>query len=94
MAGASASTKRITHLNANWSPGGALKLLIVTEDDARRTAPASAEMISMLSDVVSRGGVLLWDPEAETMIIGNILGEWIPQDWSSGRDDQPTGAAF
>lgn len=89
MPGASDATQRVTHLNANWSPSGGFELMVVTEDDERHTAPASAEELTAISTAVAGGAVLLWDPEGATMVLCNLVGEWVPQDWSSATRRTP-----
>jgi hypothetical protein len=27
--------------------------------------------------------VLLWDPANQALIVGNLVGEWIPKDWTA-----------
>lgn len=87
MTGASSRTQRVTHLNANWTPAsagdGRFELLIVTEDEQRHSAPTTAADLTALASVIRNGVVLLWDPEGQVLIIGNLHGEWIPLDWSS-----------
>jgi hypothetical protein len=87
MTGASSTTQRVTHLNANWTPSatgdGHFELLIVTEDEQRHTAATTATDLTALASVIRDGVVLLWDPEGQVLIIGNLLGQWIPLDWSS-----------
>jgi len=87
MTGASTSTRRITHVNANWTPGeegdGRFTFLLVTEDGERRTVDASAADATALTAMIRADVVLLWDPEGRTVIIGNLLGCWIPLDWTA-----------
>ncbi|MGT2425485.1 hypothetical protein [Amnibacterium kyonggiense] len=87
MTGASRATLRVTHLNANSTPAsnseGRFELLIVTEDEQRRSTPASASDLTALASLIRDGVVLLWDPEGQVLIIANLLGEWIPLDWTS-----------
>lgn len=82
MAGASGATARVTHLNANWSPDGGFELLVVTEDGNRDSVPIPADDLAALGAILRRDEVLLWDPEARTLILANVVGEWLPRDWS------------
>lgn len=90
MPGASRSTVRVTHVNANWAAGtdggnGTFELLVVTEDEQRHTlTPSSAETAGLLA-MIRISPVLLWDPENRTLIGANILGDWLPSDWSARR---------
>ena len=87
MSGAGETTQRVTYLNANWTPAptgdGRFELLIVTEDEQRHSTPVTAADLTALASVVRDGVVLLWDQEGQVLIIGNLLGQWIPLDWSS-----------
>ena len=92
MTGTSTATLRVTHLNANWTPAaagdGRFELLVVTEDERRSTTPISASDLTALASIVRDGVVLLWDPEDGVLIVGNLLGRWIPLDWTgTGRDE-------
>jgi hypothetical protein len=93
MAGASDQTQRVEYVNANWvaardGDDGAFELLIVTEDDVRHTIAPGAAAMSGLMAMIGASPVLLWDPAARTLIAANIVGEWLPLDWSRrGRPD-------
>jgi hypothetical protein len=88
VAGASAETRRVTYVNANYTVGradvAAFELMVVTEDEQRHTlqVPAS-QMAPLLALTQAPGVVLLWDPDGPALIAGNLVGEWIPQTWSS-----------
>ncbi len=89
MAGASNQTKRVTYLNANWSAGdattnGQFELLVVLEDGVRESVPLTAVDLTAITSLVRAQSVLLWDPEARTLIAANLLGEWLQQDWKAG----------
>lgn len=92
MAGASDQTLRVKYVNANWVAGedggdGDFALLIVTEDDVRHTvAPSTAAVVGLLA-LVNSTPVLLWDSEARTLIAANLVGEWLPRDWSGLAPD-------
>lgn len=88
MTGASEQTLRVTHLNANWTPGasggdGTFELMFVTEDGERRAVHLSPAAVTALTALARPGTVLLWDPAAGCLIAANVVGEWIPQDWSA-----------
>jgi hypothetical protein len=87
MTGASSETQRVTHVNANWTPSsagdGVFELLIVTEDEQRHTVPTTAADLTALASIIRDRVVLLWDADGQVLIVGNLLGEWIPLDWSS-----------
>lgn len=91
MSGTSTATQRVTHVNANWTPAttgdGGFELLLVTEDDERHTVKTSAADLTALATILRAEVVLLWDPEAQALIIGNLLGRWIPLDWSNANRD-------
>lgn len=87
MTGASASTRRVTHVNANWTPAtdggdGTFDFMIVTEDEARRSFQVSPAAAQTLMAACAGDQVLLWDEEGQTLIMANLHGEWIPQDWT------------
>ena len=91
MAGAGTNTRRVSFVNANWTAGGdgedgEFALLLVTEDEERHTVSVSPAAFSALVQVVRDSPVLLWDPDAGTLIAANLLGEWLPLDWSGRKD--------
>ncbi|MGI3785863.1 MAG: hypothetical protein ACRYG2_34385 [Janthinobacterium lividum] len=82
MAGASAGTQRVAYVNANWTAGrgddAAFELLVVTEDDERHAVPVpAAQMAVLVALTQSQDMVMLWDPEDQTLIAANLVGEWI-----------------
>ncbi|GGC83337.1 hypothetical protein GCM10011512_07630 [Tersicoccus solisilvae] len=85
MSGASAQTQRVQYINANWAGGEEFDLLVVTEDGTRHVLPVSAPAFAALSATMREGVVHLFDAEAKTLIIGNLVGNWIPQDWSKAQ---------
>jgi len=89
MTGASKPTVRIVHLNANWKPragdGSSFEVLAVTEDGERHSFAISAADLSAIGSLLSTDPVLLLDPESETIIIANLIGQWIHHDWTSLR---------
>lgn len=92
MPGASSSTVRVRVVNANWTAGehrtdGAFELMLVTENDERHTITPTVDAMSALLAMIKASPVLLWDPENRTLIGANIVGEWLPADWSSA--DRP-----
>lgn len=93
MPGAGPNTLRVRYVNANWSAGatgrdGEFALLIVTEDDERHAVPLTSADAPALLALIRDSPVLLWDPDAATLIAANLLGDWLPLDWT-GRPDQP-----
>lgn len=89
MAGASDQTRRVRVLNANWAAGGdgedgRFALLVVTEDGKRHTVSPSPAATAAIVALAQAGTVLLWDPADRTLIAANVVGEWIPDDWSAG----------
>jgi hypothetical protein len=79
--GASPHTKKVTHLNANWTPAphpggdGTFEVLLITDDERRHLMPASPATITALTAMAHAGTVMLWDPEHDgTLIIANIVG--------------------
>jgi len=90
MPGASEQTQRVKILNANWTPGTdgedeRFEIMIVTEDDQRHTAPASAASMTALVALAQAGTVMMWDPEGPALIAANIVGQ---MPWTV-RDDSP-----
>jgi hypothetical protein len=79
MPGASAATRRVTVLNANWAPDpdggdGRFELMILTEDDERHTMAASPAAVSAIVALSQADTVLAWDPDNRTLIVANIVG--------------------
>lgn len=88
MPGASDATRRVDALNANWRAGedgadGQFELLLVTEDGARHTVAPSAAAVTALVTLARAGTVLLWDPTDRVLITANVVGDWLPEDWSA-----------
>lgn len=88
MPGASADTRRVKVLNANWTPdaeggNGRFELMVVTDDDQVHTMPASAESVSAVVALSRADTVLAWDPTNRTLIAANIVGT---MPWTT-RDD-------
>lgn len=88
MSGASKKTVRIDYVNANWiagaDPGSSFELMVVTEDGERHCLPISAPDMAALSSLLATGGVFLFDPEGQTVIVGNLVGQWFQNDWTQG----------
>lgn len=87
MPGASTQTRRVTTLNANWTPdaeggNGRFELMVVTEDDQVHTMAASAESVSAVVALAQADTVLAWDPTNHTLIAANIVGTmpWTTRD--------------
>lgn len=88
MPGASDQTRRVDVVNANWTAGaegadGTFQLLLVTEDGERHTIAPSPEAMTALVALTQAGTVLLWDPDSRTLIAANVVGDWLPTDWSA-----------
>ena len=88
MTGASRHTVRIDYVNANWTAGAAsdsaFELLVVTEDGERHAVPIATDQLAALGSLLRHDGVLLYDPDGQTVIVGNLVGEWFQQDWTQG----------
>ena len=82
MPGASEQTSRVTVLNTNWTAGqdgedGTWEVMVVTEDGEKHTfAPSPASMTALLA-LAKTDVILLWDPEARTLIGANVVGTWL-----------------
>jgi len=90
MAGASETTRRITNVNANWvagAPGedGTTRVLRVDEDGDRHTVSPSPAAMTAFVAMTRPDTVLLWDSENQTLIVSNLVGEWLPGDWTAAR---------
>ncbi|MBA3524758.1 MAG: hypothetical protein H0T85_09450 [Geodermatophilaceae bacterium] len=88
MPAASNATKRVDVLNANWRAGadgadGQFELMLVTEDGQRHTVAPSPAAVAALVALARAGTVLLWDPTDRVLIAANVVGDWLPQDWSA-----------
>lgn len=88
MPGASAQTRPVKILNANWTPGGEdsdgkFEFLIITEDDERHTLPATAASTAALAQLAHANTVLAWDPTNRVLIVANIVGK---MPWTINRD--------
>ncbi len=87
MSGASAETRRVAFVNANWTLGppdgdGTFALMVVTEDGERHTLePSPAALVAL----AAAGTVLLWDPDGPTLIAANLVGEWLTADGAPAR---------
>ena len=94
MPGASADTLRMRNINANWiapqdGQADGFEVLVVTEDDQRYTLELPTASAAAFFAMVAAGPVLLFDPVNQTLIAANIVGEWLPADYS--RLPRPTG---
>lgn len=85
MPGASAQTRRVTILNANWTPDdsvegaagagdGRFEVMIVTQDDQHYALPISPRAMTALVALATANTVMAWDPENRSLIIANIVG--------------------
>ena len=89
MAGASTLTERVQFVNANWTPGeagagGAFELLVVCESGARHSLPMTPGEAAAVVALTQAGNVLLFDVDSRTLIVANLVGEWIQGTWSAG----------
>ena len=81
--GASEQTRRVKVVNANWVAGsdgddGRFELMLVTEDDQQHMVAPSPAAVTALLALVQADNVLLWDPTDRTLIVANIVGNWLP----------------
>lgn len=81
MAGASASTREIAVVNANWVAGpdggdGSFALMVVTDDDERHDVEVSPAAATALLALCASPSRLMWDPESRTIIAGGVRGTW------------------
>jgi hypothetical protein len=85
MPGASAETRRVKTVNANWAAGaessdGRFEVQLITDDDERHAlAPSPAAMGALLA-LAKEDNVVLWDPTNRTLIVANIMGTWLPRE--------------
>lgn len=80
MPGASAETRRVKNLNANWSPGteasdDRFELQIITDDDQHHGLTANAASVNAIIALAQSDTVLAWDPTNRTLIVANIVGK-------------------
>jgi hypothetical protein len=85
MPGASAQTRRVTAVNANWVPAddhadGQFELMLVTDDDEQHFLRPSPATTTTLVALARTDAVLLWDPTNRTLIAGNIVGKWLARE--------------
>jgi hypothetical protein len=91
MPGASPRSRRVSVLNANWTPDphgadGRFELQLITDDGKRVSTPASACAVSAIVALARADTVLAWDPEHETLIVADVVGE---MPWTRGGDQDP-----
>jgi hypothetical protein len=80
MPGASAQTRLVKNLNANWRPGedggdGRFEIQLITSDDQRFSAVVSPAAVASLVALARADTVLAWDPASATLIAANIVGQ-------------------
>jgi hypothetical protein len=86
MPGASAESRRVKILNANWTADdggdGQFGLMIVTDDEQVHTVTASPASVSAVVALSQADTVLAWDPTNRTLIAANIVGTmpWTTKD--------------
>ena len=79
------------HVNLNWvhpraDDAGArahVEALVVTEDDERHTVEVAADDVAAFVATTQASPVLLYDPENATHLACNLVGQWLPDDWTS-----------
>jgi len=81
-------------VNANWTAGSAgedgdFALLIITEDGERHTVELSPAAAIAVVAMTQANTVLLWDPEARSLIVANLVGHWLEKDWSADTRRAP-----
>jgi hypothetical protein len=93
MAGASAQSRRVKVLNANWTPatgsrGGQFELMVITEDDQIHTMSASPAEVSAVVALSQADTVLAFDPTNRTLIAANVVGTmpWTTRDAPPGSE--------
>jgi hypothetical protein len=80
MPGASAQTRQVKIVNANWVPGqdaqdGSFEVMFITDDDERHVVRPSPTAVSALVALTQAPTVLLWDPDGPVLIAANIVGK-------------------
>lgn len=90
---------RVAYVNINYHAGppgeDGFEVLVVTEDDERHVLTPSPVALPALLMVLRDCPVLLFDPDARTVIGANLVGEWLPLDWSKasqGSDSSSSGS--
>ena len=79
MPGASRETRRVTNINANWSPAsdtpdGRFQLQVITDDDERYDLSASPTSMTALVTLAQADTVFAWDPTNRALIVANLVG--------------------
>jgi hypothetical protein len=79
MPGASAETRRVKIMNANWIPAdddgdGRFEVMLVTDDDERHFVPAGPASVTALVALARADTVLAWDPTNRSLVVANIIG--------------------
>jgi hypothetical protein len=80
MPGASAETRRVRYVNANWRPAddggdGRFELLVITDDDQRFATTLSPAALTAVVAMADADCVFAWDPTNHTLISANIVGQ-------------------
>jgi hypothetical protein len=80
MPGASAQTRRVKTVNANWVAGpdgddGRFEVMFITQDDERHVAAPSPSAMCALIALTQGPTVLLWHPVDRTLIAANLVGK-------------------
>src|SRR5262250_905656 len=79
MPGASAQTRRVKIVNANWKAGsdgdhGLFLVQLVTDDGQRHAVAPSPQAMTALIALTQADTVLAWDPGDRTLIAANLVG--------------------
>ena len=80
MPGASAETRRVKTLNANWHPAddGAehdhFEVQIITDDEQRHAVAVSPASMAALVALAKADTAMAWDPQNRALIVANIVG--------------------
>lgn len=79
MPGASAQTRRVKNINANWSPDvdapdGRFELQVITDDGESYGFTTSPGSVAALVALAGADAVFAWDPTNRTLISANIVG--------------------
>jgi hypothetical protein len=95
MPGASAETRRVKAVNANWTAGaddsdGRFEILLITDDDERHALAPSPAAMSALLALAKEDHVVLWDRTNRTLIVANIMGTYLPRDAAPGHAVEAT----
>jgi hypothetical protein len=82
--GASAQTRQVKIVNANWVAGadgedGRFEVMLVTDDGQLHTVAPSPASVTALLALAKTNVILLWDPDNRTLIAANLVGTWLEE---------------